>query len=143
MMMGKKYIDQAALLADMESMMRSLERESPPEGAVSALYAAGDLEGVRMGMNYVGSREAVDAVEVVRCRECMYSASIVDAITHERNGLWCALLDLENVEEDFSCKDGQRREEVVDAEAMRAIDRHEAEFGADGRRAFGRYGEEG
>lgn len=48
----------------------------------------------------------IDAVPVVRCWECMYSASIVDEITHESNGLWCALLDLENVEEDFYCKDG-------------------------------------
>lgn len=53
----------------------------------------------------------IDAVPVVRCRECMYSAPIVDAITHERNGFWCAILDLENVEEDFYCKDGQRRED--------------------------------
>lgn len=63
----------------------------------------------------VRSIPAVDAVEVVRCRECMYSASIVDAITHERNGLWCALLDLENVEEDFYCKDGQRRKDEHNA----------------------------
>ena len=62
-------------------------------------------------LQFIEDADTVDAVEVVRCRECMYSASIVDEITRERDGLWCALLDLENVEEDFYCKDGQRRED--------------------------------
>lgn len=77
-------------------------------------------DGHRIAMSYadkawmrsiIRNEPTIDAVPVVRCGECMYSASIVDAITHERNGLWCALLDLENVEKDFYCKDGKRRED--------------------------------
>lgn len=67
-------------------------------------------DGVIWTLEKIDAMPTIDAVPVARCRDCRYSIPIVDAITHERNGLWCALLDLENVEENFYCKDGERRE---------------------------------
>lgn len=61
--MAKRYIDQAALLADMERRLRSLERNEVPEGVED--YAEGVRRGFRLGMSYVRSCEAVDALEVV------------------------------------------------------------------------------
>lgn len=55
---------------------------------------------------------AVDAVEVVRCRECVHIRPIVDMETGEEiSAYWCELLELEFCELDDYYSMGQRRED--------------------------------
>jgi len=102
--MGKKYIDQEALLADMESRLRSLERNECPDGAED--FAAGVRRGFRMGMNYVGSAEGV---EVVRCRKCVHWGQGYHHKTPTRMGL-CARFTRWTPDK-FYCGEGKRRED--------------------------------
>ena len=52
----------------------------------------------------------IDAVPVVRCKDCEYRRPTVDEITHEVVGHWCDLLDLRNVEDgDFCCWGDRKR----------------------------------
>ena len=92
-MKTEKMIRQAALLADMESRLQSLERNEVPEGIED--YAEGVRRGFRLGMSYVRSCEAVDAFEVVHSQwrtdvaaaECMNCEAIFPGFLrfHE----WC------------------------------------------------------
>jgi len=58
----------------------------------------------------IESIPAVDAVEVVRCQECIHRGYVIDKKTYEATGVWCKLLDLEGIEPDFYCKRGKHRE---------------------------------
>ena len=52
----------------------------------------------------------VDAVPVVRCRDCMHLRPEVDAYTQETVGYWCAELDIGSVDVDGFCSRGERKE---------------------------------
>ena len=51
----------------------------------------------------------VDAVPVVRCRDCEYVRPTVSASTGERVGIWCARHDILNVSPDDYCSRGLRK----------------------------------
>lgn len=52
----------------------------------------------------------VDAVPVVRCRDCKHLRPEVDAYTQETVGYWCAELDIGSVDVDGFCNRGERKE---------------------------------
>lgn len=51
----------------------------------------------------------VDAVPVVRCRDCEYVRPAISASTGERVGVWCALHDILKVGPDDYCSRGLRK----------------------------------
>lgn len=76
-----------------------------------ALLADGERYGYLDGVD-ISKTPAVDAVEVVRCRECVHIRPIVDMETgEEMNAYWCELLDLESCDLDDYCSMGKRRED--------------------------------
>lgn len=66
--------------------------------------------GINWGRNTILEAPAVDAVEVVRCRECQYCD------TSSFGGRYCSLWDVDDyeeafVEDDDFCSKGERRSE--------------------------------
>lgn len=58
---------------------------------------------------------SVDAVSVVRCKDCRYAGVHVVVDTHEIIGHWCGLLDIDDVSDDDFCSFGKRKENENDA----------------------------
>lgn len=52
----------------------------------------------------------VDAVPVVRCKDCKHLRPNVDAYTQETVGYWCSELDIGSVDVDDFCSRGERKE---------------------------------
>ena len=73
------------------------------------------IDRLEVEVGYEGMREdlyslpVVDAVLVVRCRDCEYVRSTVSASTGERVGIWCARHDILNVGPDDFCSHGVRK----------------------------------
>lgn len=66
-------------------------------------------------VSLVGSQPSVDAVSVVRCKDCRYAGVHVVTDTHEIVGHWCGLLDIDDVSDDDFCSFGKRKENEKDA----------------------------
>ena len=60
--------------------------------------------------HYLDHAPTIDAVPVVRCKDCAYRRPTIDEITHEVDGHWCDLLDLKSVEDDDFCCWGDRKD---------------------------------
>lgn len=52
----------------------------------------------------------VDAVQIIRCKDCKHLRPNVDAYTQETVGYWCSELDIGSVDVDDLCSYGERKE---------------------------------
>ena len=76
-----------------------------------------DLKGTnKFGMldenirDFIDTAPTIDAVPVVRCKDCKHIRPEVDAYTGETVGYWCAELDIGSIDVDDFCSNGERKE---------------------------------
>lgn len=84
---------------DADELVKDIDELSKDAGFYRPIY-----EGFK---NWINSKQAVDAVPVVRCRECIHKTDD----ENENGSPYCLQLEMYlNKELDFFCKYGERRE---------------------------------
>ena len=100
-----RLIDADALMETLEKLQRNADKCIPVE------------RGIWMGFNYalteIKGSPTVDAVEVVRCEECKHSYHTLVGNSESDYRVICACSELDDreVDPDWYCADGERREE--------------------------------
>ena len=72
-------------------------------------YWRGYSYGVNWGLNTIDDAPTVDAVEVVRCKDCKYIRPMIDVVSGEEDGYYCAL-NLGEVGFNDFCSFGERND---------------------------------
>ena len=98
-MANERLIDADAF----KMLLEEIRQEYLEEDTYSSNFAAEVIETVQD--EYLANSPTVDAVEVVRCRECKHWQICVDGVT-----TWCPLLMDKATKADDFCSYGERRE---------------------------------
>lgn len=100
----KRLIDADALMEQVKAIHRAVDTSG-----INRDYDTGFHSATSQIQGLIEYMPTIDAVEVVRCRDCKYIRPMIDAVTGEEDGYYCAL-NLGEVGFDDFCSNGERKE---------------------------------